>query len=214
MFKFTVVAAAALAATSAVSAAQIGTPAAITQCQPVLLNWTGAQGKVYVSVIPGSQPSAAPLVTFAPQDAGTTSLRWVPNLPANTPITLAISDDSGVQSYSGQVTIRAGTDTSCLNSNASAAASGSADTTNSGSSSGSGSGSSSSSSSSGSSGSGSSSSSPSSSGRPAASSSSSPSSQQTGSSSNTSGATSFRADTGAFVTSGLAVAAAAIAIFA
>lgn len=45
MFKLTVVAAAALAATSAVSAAQIGTPAAITQCQPVLLNWTGAQGK-------------------------------------------------------------------------------------------------------------------------------------------------------------------------
>ncbi|KIS67926.1 uncharacterized protein UMAG_03977 [Mycosarcoma maydis] len=211
MFKFTVLVAAVLATTSAVSAATVSTPTALTQCQPVLITWSDAQGKVYVSVLPGKETSAAPLVRFAPQDAGTTSIKWVPNLPAGQDITLSISDDSGVTNYSGTVTVRAGTDTSCLNTSGSAAADGSAATTGSSSSSGSGS----SSNSSGSSGSSGSASSPSSSGKSSTSNTSSANSaNQTSSGNSSSGATSFRADTTAMVSSALAVAAVAVAVFA
>lgn len=45
MFRFTVLVAAVLATTSAVSAATVSTPTALTQCQPVLITWSDAQGK-------------------------------------------------------------------------------------------------------------------------------------------------------------------------
>ncbi|SPC63014.1 uncharacterized protein UHOD_06022 [Ustilago sp. UG-2017b] len=134
---FAILVAAVIAAAGAVSAAQINTPASLTQCQPILLTWTGAQGKTYVKVLPANQPSATPLLSFAPQDAGLTSLKWVPNLPANTQVSFAISDDSGETNYSAPATILAGQDTACLDSNGSAAAEGSTATTGSSGSSGS-----------------------------------------------------------------------------
>ncbi|TKY89627.1 hypothetical protein EX895_001412 [Sporisorium graminicola] len=209
MFKSSVLLAAVLAAASAVSAAQINTPTSLVQCQPVLLQWSDAQGTVYVSILPGKQTSATPLVSFAPQSSGTTSIKWVPNLPADTDVTLAISDGTGVTNYSGTVSVRAGTDPTCLSSSGSAAADGSTATT--GSSSGSGSGST---------GSGSSSaSSPSSSSSKSGSSGSSTSSagsasQSSSSSGKSSGVSSFRADTAAMVSSALAVAAAAVVYYA
>ncbi|CDS01144.1 hypothetical protein [Sporisorium scitamineum] len=160
MFKFSVLLATVLAAASTASAASINTPTALVQCQPVLLQWSDAQGTVYVSVLPGKQVSAAPLVSFSPQSAGTDSIKWVPNLPAGTDVTLSISDSTGKVAYSGTVTVRAGTDTSSSTGSASTA------------------------------------------------------SQSSSSSGKTSGASSFRADTAAMVSSGLAVAAAAVAYFA
>ncbi|KAJ1597048.1 hypothetical protein NDA14_004246 [Ustilago hordei] len=247
---FAILVAAVIAAAGAVSAAQINTPASLTQCQPILLTWTGAQGKTYVKVLPANQPSATPLLSFAPQDAGLTSLKWVPNLPANTQVSFAISDDSGETNYSAPATILAGQDTACLDSNGSAAAEGSTATTGSSGSSGSSgsagsagsSGSSGSSGSAGSSGSSGSAGSPGSSGSagsPSSSnsgSSSSGSSSPAGSSSGNSGSasssnkapaasgsntpSSSKQSSGAtsnaasMVGTGLAVAAAAVAVFA
>ncbi|KAJ1024985.1 hypothetical protein NDA18_004271 [Ustilago nuda] len=134
---FAILVAAVIAAAGAVSAAQINTPTSLTQCQPILLTWTGAQGKTYVKVLPANQPSATPLLSFAPQDAGLTSLKWVPNLPPNTQVSLAISDDSGETNYSAPATILPGQDTACLDRNGSAAAEGSTATTGSAGSSGS-----------------------------------------------------------------------------
>nr|CDI54703.1 uncharacterized protein BN887_00021 [Melanopsichium pennsylvanicum 4] len=215
MFKSSVLVAAVLATASAVSAATISTPTALVQCQPVLLTWEGVQGKAYVTILPGKQTSATPLVTFAPQDASSTSIKWVPNLAAGTEVTLAISDDTGVTNYSGTAAVRAGTDTSCLNSDSSAAAAGSSDTTSSSSgSSGSSSDSSSSSGSASSSSSGSSSrssstSSPSSSSSTSA---SSPSSSSKNSTANQKSGASTNA--ASMISTGLAAAAVALAIFA
>lgn len=108
---------ASLALLSAISAAYaqspltIISPAAVVQCQPVLLSWSGGSAPYYVSIIPGGQPSAAALQSFPTQSGN--SLTWVANLSSGQDITFKIVDSTGDTNYSSQVPIQAGSTTNC-----------------------------------------------------------------------------------------------------
>ncbi|PWY97208.1 hypothetical protein BCV70DRAFT_222203 [Testicularia cyperi] len=124
--QFWLVAASALLASQALADGLIiNTPSSLTQCQAALITWSGAQGKTYVTVLPGGQPSAEPLVSFDVQDANSSGIKWIPNLPEGTSVTLAISDDTGVKNYSNTAVVRKGPDQSCIKDGQPAAAPGS-----------------------------------------------------------------------------------------
>ncbi|KDQ59239.1 hypothetical protein JAAARDRAFT_206173 [Jaapia argillacea MUCL 33604] len=94
----------------------INTPASVVECEPVLLSWTSGTPPYYLSILPGGQPSAAPLYQF-PQQTGT-SVTWVVNIASGTSIGLTLRDSTGTTAQSAPFTIIPGTSTSCLNSNA------------------------------------------------------------------------------------------------
>jgi len=104
------------------SALTVNSPASLTTCQPVLLSWTDADGAApyYPAIIPGGQSAAAPLKQF-PSQTGT-SLTWNVDLAAGTSVTIQVTDGAGTINYSSQVTIQAGSDTSCVGSSAAAVA--------------------------------------------------------------------------------------------
>ncbi|KAF8699078.1 Endonuclease/Exonuclease/phosphatase family, partial [Rhizoctonia solani] len=95
---------------------QINTPAAAVQCQPAQITWTAPEGGAFIrqvgSIIPGGQPSAAPLQDFGRQTGN--SLTWVVNIAAGTSVTFQIRDSTGAVAYSAPITIQQSSDSSCL----------------------------------------------------------------------------------------------------
>ncbi|CAE6345867.1 unnamed protein product [Rhizoctonia solani] len=115
MMKF---AAASLLAFAALAVAQgdpsINSPASVVQCQPIQLSWTATKEPVYISIIPGGQPGAAPLHDFGAQPAGTKSLTWTVNMPSGTDLTFQLRDNTGQVVYSATTPIQNSSDSSCL----------------------------------------------------------------------------------------------------
>ncbi|KAL8283947.1 hypothetical protein RQP46_005060 [Phenoliferia psychrophenolica] len=89
----------------------INSPSSLVQCQPTLLSWSGGTAPYYVTVIPGGEPSATPLESFAETSA--TSYTWTVDIASGTSITIALKDSTGALAYTAQSTIQAGTTTSC-----------------------------------------------------------------------------------------------------
>merc|ERR1711939_1049692 len=123
-----------LAVASAISAvlAQnpiIQSPAALVQCQPVLISFSGGTAPYCISVLPGGQSSAAALETFPTQSGSTYT--WTVDLAAGQDVTFRISDSTGAVNYSSQVPIQSSSDSSCLNGGSSSAGSSSAGTSSS-----------------------------------------------------------------------------------
>ncbi|CAE6483570.1 unnamed protein product [Rhizoctonia solani] len=118
MFKF---AAASLFAFVALVVAQndpsINTPASVVQCQPVQLSWTASKEPVYVSIIPGGQPGAAPLHDFGIQPSGTKTMTWTCDLKAGSAITFQIKDATGAVAYTGNMMVQDSKDKSCVDPN-------------------------------------------------------------------------------------------------
>jgi hypothetical protein len=87
-----------------------------------LIAWTGTSGTVYLTIIPGGQPSAAPLLDLGQFPTGTNGYTWTPSpqeIPAGTSITISLTDSTGTPAYSDQITIREGSGT-CAPSSGSA----------------------------------------------------------------------------------------------
>lgn len=97
----------------------INTPTGVVQCQVSLISWGGSTGPYFVSVLPGNQPSAAPLEVLLSSTSATT-YSWTVDLAAGTLITLSVKDGTGAINYSSAVTIGAGS-ASCLNKSSGAA---------------------------------------------------------------------------------------------
>lgn len=95
----------------------IQSPASLVTCQPALLSFSGGQAPYYISVLPGGQPSATPLVQFPVQNGN--SYTWTVNLPAGSSYSLQIRDSTGAVNYSSELPVQAGTDTSCIGQSAS-----------------------------------------------------------------------------------------------
>jgi len=109
MPSFILTAASLLAAASAALALKIESPPSIIQGQPVQIAWSeGAAGDIFLSVIPGGDPSAAALVSFPTQNGASGTFTWTPELDPGTSITLKAVDSTGVNAYSSPVTIQAG----------------------------------------------------------------------------------------------------------
>ncbi|PPQ67534.1 hypothetical protein CVT25_006075 [Psilocybe cyanescens] len=90
----------------------INTPTSVVQCQPQLLSWSDGQAPYYLTIIPGGQPSAAPLKSFDTQSS--TSITWIVDLKAETQVSFALKDSTGATAYTDIVTIQPSNDSSCL----------------------------------------------------------------------------------------------------
>ncbi|CAE6487223.1 unnamed protein product [Rhizoctonia solani] len=116
MFKFI---AASLFAVASLVAAQandpsINSPASVVQCQPVQLSWTATKEPVYIAIIPGGQPGAAPLKDFGQQPPGTKTMTWKCDRKAGSSITFQIKDAAGAVAYSANVNVQSSSDSSCV----------------------------------------------------------------------------------------------------
>ncbi|KAG8686174.1 hypothetical protein FRC11_009390 [Ceratobasidium sp. 423] len=98
----------------------INTPAAVVQCQPAQITFTATRTPVFISIIPGGQPSAAPLADLGQQSAS--PFTWTANIASGTSITFQIRDSSGAVAYSAPVTVQPSSDSSCLGASGSSAA--------------------------------------------------------------------------------------------
>ncbi|KAJ3871736.1 hypothetical protein F5051DRAFT_422868 [Lentinula edodes] len=120
----------------------INTPGSLTECEPVLLQWTGGTPPYFLSVYNSGAPStnAETLTT-----TNSTSFTWTVNIASGQSIGFNIVDNTGAEKQSAAVPIQAGSSTSCVGQSVSGSAgatttaattgSGSASTTGSGSSS-------------------------------------------------------------------------------
>ncbi|KAF7312308.1 BZ3500-MvSof-1268-A1-R1-Chr3-1g05649 protein [Mycena indigotica] len=66
---------------------------------------------------PGGQISALPLKSFDPTDAA--FVTWTVDIAVGTAITFSLKDNTGDTAFSDQVTVLAGSDSSCVNSSSS-----------------------------------------------------------------------------------------------
>ncbi|WWD17373.1 hypothetical protein CI109_101814 [Kwoniella shandongensis] len=120
MFSRSIITLVALAG-SALAQLTVQTPAALIQCQPALLSWTGGSAPYFLAAIPGGQPSAAALKDFGQQSGN--SITWTVDIASGTSITLKVTDSTGVVNYNQAVTIQAGSSSACLNAASSSAVS-------------------------------------------------------------------------------------------
>lgn len=84
----------------------INNPMGVTQCQPVQLTWWGSRPPYTITVVPGEQFDADPLVTLGPTPLH--SIIWMVNLPSNEQYNLVISDNGGSYAASIPFTIEPG----------------------------------------------------------------------------------------------------------
>jgi hypothetical protein len=114
---------AAVALLSLVAATQavINTPSSLVTCEPTLLSWDATTAPYYLTVIPAGEPSATPL-----ENLGTitgTQYTWNVDLAAGTAVSIALKDSTGTTLYTSELTITAGSSTSCVGASSSAASS-------------------------------------------------------------------------------------------
>jgi len=67
-----------LSRTAARAQGTIDTPSSLVTCQPTLLHWENGVAPYYLTIIPGNEPTAAPLKTFGELDG--TQITWLVDL--------------------------------------------------------------------------------------------------------------------------------------
>ncbi|KAF8149850.1 hypothetical protein B0H34DRAFT_163995 [Crassisporium funariophilum] len=96
----------------------VNTPSSMVECQPQLFTWTDGTPPYYLTIIPGGQASAAPIKSFDTQNGN--SITYLCDIPAGTPVTIAVKDSTGAQAFSDIVNVQKGNDDSCLSNSSSA----------------------------------------------------------------------------------------------
>ncbi|PWN98357.1 hypothetical protein FA09DRAFT_338234 [Tilletiopsis washingtonensis] len=104
------------------AAALLNTPVTLTTCQPAALSWSGAQGSVYISAVVGTNTAAAPIKVFPVQRGDSGVYTWTVDVAEGITLTFIINDDTGVQNFTGQVTVREGSTDDCVTGNVSVGA--------------------------------------------------------------------------------------------
>jgi len=103
----------------------INTPKAVTTCQEVTVTWQGGKAPYTVSVVPGDDPCDDALVTLP--STNDTWFKWQnPSLQPGTKVIFAIEDATEDEAWSAELTIQAGSTTSCPSPSSSASSSDSA----------------------------------------------------------------------------------------
>ncbi|KAK4330705.1 hypothetical protein RTBOTA2_006375 [Rhodotorula toruloides] len=116
--------ASALALAGLASAQTINTPTALYTCEPYQLSWAGGSAPYYVRVLQGGTTSDVIETLVSAQSV--TSYTWNVNVPAGSSVTIGLTDSTGQSAYTAQVTVQAGSSTSCVGQSASGAAGGAA----------------------------------------------------------------------------------------
>jgi len=85
----------------------------VTECEPVLFTWGGGTAPYYLSLVPGTSTSSAPIKNFGEQQG--TQYTWNVDLASGTSFTTVIKDSTGATAFSDLETVSAGTNSSCVN---------------------------------------------------------------------------------------------------
>ncbi|KAF9007600.1 hypothetical protein BDQ17DRAFT_1237828 [Cyathus striatus] len=102
----------------------------LVQCKSAKISWEETTAPYNLIVVSPEDPCGDALVDVG--DFNKSSISWTPNLPAGTLVQLSLEDANGDEAWSGNITIAASDDESCLapefrsNSTSSSAVSGSA----------------------------------------------------------------------------------------
>jgi hypothetical protein len=76
----------------------VNTPGALFECQPGLLSWTGGTAPYFPRI--NTAGSTTSTLESLPETSST-SYTWTVNLAAGTTFTVAVTDSTGAQMYSG-----------------------------------------------------------------------------------------------------------------
>ncbi|KZS94252.1 hypothetical protein SISNIDRAFT_453988 [Sistotremastrum niveocremeum HHB9708] len=95
-----------------VSAQNIFTPSDAFECQDLTLSWEGGVAPFFVSVVKADDPCADSLADI-PETNGN-SVTWKVNITAGTTVAFTLEDGNGDESWTGDVTIKPGSSSSCL----------------------------------------------------------------------------------------------------
>ncbi|KDN53576.1 hypothetical protein K437DRAFT_252943 [Tilletiaria anomala UBC 951] len=109
------------------SALTVNTPSNLIVCIPSLIQWSGGTGPYYLTANAGGSSSDV-LATFV-NGENVTSYTWTVDLAAGTAVTMGIRDATGATNFAQQVTVQAGSSTTCLNSSGSGSTSDSSSST-------------------------------------------------------------------------------------
>ncbi|KIY43832.1 hypothetical protein FISHEDRAFT_77761 [Fistulina hepatica ATCC 64428] len=106
----------------AVAALTINTPSSLTECEPVLLEWSDGTAPYYLNAFLhyGADPSTT-ILNFGEINA--TEYTWTVDYASGTSLGLTVEDSTGTTAESAAVTVQSGTSTSCLSASGSAATS-------------------------------------------------------------------------------------------
>ncbi|KAG7531302.1 hypothetical protein FFLO_04480 [Filobasidium floriforme] len=111
-FAATITALSAFVASAAAQGIQIAQPPNFVTCQPGRISWTGGEAPFFLSILPGGNTAATPLVDLGQQTSNV--YVWNANVQPGQDITVRISDSQGIVQYSSQIPVIAGSDTSCV----------------------------------------------------------------------------------------------------
>ncbi|KAI0661769.1 hypothetical protein C8Q70DRAFT_1052082 [Cubamyces menziesii] len=113
----------ALAIQGALADFTVDTPSEITACDSIQLTWDSTGAKTYdVAFVSPEDPCGTTLQDFG-DDHTTNHITVKPALAAGTKVMISVIDSDGSEGWSGEITVKAGNDTSCLPGAASSAAS-------------------------------------------------------------------------------------------
>jgi len=105
-----------LAISSVVADLSVASPNFV-QCGKVELTWQQGTGPYDVVIVPPTDPCGTVLADLGSNNAGTT-LDWTVTLAAGTKAQISVLDADGVEGWSGNITVAASSDTSCLKTTA------------------------------------------------------------------------------------------------
>ncbi|KAI0331867.1 hypothetical protein GY45DRAFT_1247927 [Cubamyces sp. BRFM 1775] len=113
----------ALAIQGALADFTVVTPSEMTQCDSIQLQWDSTGAKTYdVAFVDPSDPCGTTLQDFG-DDHTTNHITVKPAVTAGTKVMISVIDSDGQEGWSGEITVKAGNDTSCVPGAASSAAS-------------------------------------------------------------------------------------------
>ncbi|KAH9903067.1 hypothetical protein C8Q73DRAFT_34199 [Cubamyces lactineus] len=112
----------ALAIQGALADFTVVTPSEITQCDSVQLKWDSTGAKTYdVAFVSPEDPCGTTIQDFG-DDHTVNHITVKPAVAAGTKVMISVIDSDGQEGWSGEITVKAGNDTSCLPGAASSAA--------------------------------------------------------------------------------------------
>ncbi|TBU42370.1 hypothetical protein BD309DRAFT_830704, partial [Dichomitus squalens] len=111
----------ALAIQGALADFTVETPT-ITQCEPVQIKWDSTNAKSYnVAIVSAANPCDDVLADLGDHEVN--HITWTPTLKAGTQVVLSILDSDDNEAWSGEITVKGGSNTSCLAVSSSSASS-------------------------------------------------------------------------------------------
>ncbi|TEB27009.1 hypothetical protein FA13DRAFT_1756107 [Coprinellus micaceus] len=84
----------------------------LTQCESAKISWQGTTGPYNVILVDAAEPCGEPLAEVG--DFDKTFVNWKVAIPAGKVVQISIADSKDDEAWSGNITVKASSDSSCL----------------------------------------------------------------------------------------------------